>query len=649
MSALWSPNKEFIDASNLNSFLDWVNTKYNFGFKSYDELWNWSVTNSADFWISILEFYDISFSGNYDIAITKGNEMLDTKWFEGTQLNYAEHIFKNKKDNDVAIYFANELGENRNYTWQELKSETAKLAEYFTGNGVTVGDRIVGFLPNIPEALIAFLACNSIGAVWSTCSPDFGTKSVADRFEQIEPKILLLANGYSYNGKVFDKTSQNNELIKALPSLTKVVSITYISSIPDFSNPLSINWKDIPSAKSDLKFTRVNFNDPIWILYSSGTTGKPKAITHSVGGILSEHFKALGLHQNVKKDEVYFWYSTTGWMMWNYANSSLLLGAKLLIFEGSPNYPNLSNLWDLAAKLKVNHFGAGAGFYIACMKENIAIPELPDLKSIGSTGSPLPSEAFSWIYNSVKSDVWLISLSGGTDICSAFVGGNPLAPVYEGEIQCRLLGVDLHAYNESGEKVIQELGEMVIDSPMPSMPIYFWKDDNNEKYRESYFTHYAGKWRHGDWIKISNRGSIIIFGRSDSTLNRGGVRIGTSEVYSAVESVPEVKDSLVLCLDLDGGKQYMPLFVVLKEGFELSDLLKNKIKNQLKTLYSPRHIPDEIVLISEVPYTISGKKMETPIKKLLMGIPLEKSASKDAMKNPDSIDFFENFKRQIKI
>lgn len=640
---LWQPSKLFSDSSQMQNFVNFVNANTKENLASYDQLWNWSVNHIATFWEMLWKFFNIEYSGNYKSVLHENVEMIGSKWFEGAKLSYAEHIFRNKNENDTALYFENELGHNCSYSWKELKNETSRIAQFYLEQGIQPGDRIAAFLPNIPETLIAFLACNAVGAVWSSCSPDFGSKSVIDRFQQIEPKILLLSNAYSYNGKIFDKTEQNNELIAELKSVKKVISISYIKSSPDFVAANSVFWQNIPNTSAELKFQRQEFNEPIWILYSSGTTGVPKAITHSVGGILLEHYKALGLHQNVGPDDVFFWYSTTGWMMWNYANSALLLGAKLVLFEGSTSYPNLEALWNLALKQNITHFGAGAAFYIACMKENGRVPNLPALKSIGSTGSPLPAEAFRWIYQEVKQNLWLVSLSGGTDICSAFVGGNPYSPVHEGEIQCRMLGVNLHAYNEEENKVINELGELVIDSPLPSMPIYFWNDPSNERYRESYFKHYPGKWRHGDWIKINSHGGIEIFGRSDSTLNRGGVRIGTSEVYSAVESVPEVKDSLVLCIDYENGKQYMPLFVVLKDGAKLSPELIQTIKTQLKTQYSPRHIPDEIIQIKEVPYTISGKKMEAPIKKILMGIPLEKSASKDAMKNPNSISFFEDF------
>jgi acetoacetyl-CoA synthetase len=503
------------------------------------------------------------------------------------------------------------------------------------------GDRVVSLMPNIPETVIAFLATNSIGAIWSSCSPDFGNASIIDRFFQIAPKVLFVTDGYTYNGKPFDKISAWQEIVKTLPSAEQIVMVPYIHSENQVYG--TVSWNEVLNTSAgEIIFEAVPFNDPIWILFSSGTTGKPKAITHSVGGCLLEHLKALVLHQDVKKGEKYFWYSTTGWMMWNFSVASLLTGATLVIYEGSAGYPALDTLWQLAKQTGINHFGGGAAFYIACMKAGLHFndSDFPLLRTIGSTGSPLPPEAFKWIYESVKNDAWLISFSGGTDICSGFVGGCPLMPVYAGEIQCRLLGCYLDAFNESGNSVREQLGEMVIREPMPSMPIYFWGDENNSRYHSSYFEQFKGSWRHGDWIEITSRGSVIIFGRSDATLNRDGVRIGTSEIYSAVESIPEVADSIIVCIEKEGGQYFMPLFVVMKEGNMLSEEMKMKIKSRLRSQYSPRHVPDEIYAIAEVPYTISGKKMEAPVKKILMGTEPEKAASRDTMRNPDSLMYF---------
>ncbi len=643
---LWSPPKIFMQQSNMMHYLDWLKREKQLSFENYDDLWEWSVTNIAAFWESLWDYFAIKSSSPYNNVLVKpAHGMIGTKWFSGATINYAEHIFRNKTNDSPAIIFKSETKPLQNISWAELEEKVSKVSVWLKSKGIVRGDRIVSLMPNIPETVIAFLAANSVGAVWSSCSPDFGNASITDRFFQIAPKILFVTDGYTYNGKPFDKISDWQGIVKTLPSVEQIVWVPYIHAEIQVSG--TVSWSEVLNTVNDeIIYDAVPFDHPIWILFSSGTTGKPKAITHSVGGCLLEHLKALVLHQDVKKGEKYFWYSTTGWMMWNFSVSSLLTGATLVIYEGSAGYPALDALWQMGKKTGINHFGGGAAFYIACMKAGIHFnaDDLPTLRTIGSTGSPLPPEAFKWIYDSIKKDGWLISFSGGTDICSGFVGGCPLMPVYAGEIQCRLLGCWLDAFNELGISVREQLGEMVILEPMPSMPIYFWGDENNTRYHSSYFEQYEGIWRHGDWIEITSRGSVIIFGRSDTTLNRDGVRIGTSEIYSAVESIPEVADSIIVCVEKEGGQYFMPLFVVMKKGNILSEEIKIKIKTRLRNLYSPRHVPDEIYAIAEVPYTISGKKMEAPVKKILMGTDPDKAASKDTMRNPDSLNYFMSYR-----
>lgn len=642
---LWTPSRGLMEQSNLKKFQNWLFVKRGLYFRNYEDLWEWSVTDLEAFWESIWQFCEVkSHSLYFDVLVRSPKDFIGTQWFTGATVNYAEHIFRHKTANRPAIMYQTERAGLQEMSWRELEKQVASVAAFLKNKGINAGDRVAAVLPNIPQSVVAFLATNSLGAVWSSCSPDFGTPSIIDRFQQIEPKVLFITDGYTYNGKPFDKSAEFQALIKKLPSVEVVVLVPFLH--PEATLPSTISWASVlaTSAKT-LEFEPVPFEHPLWVLYSSGTTGKPKAITHSVGGCLLEHLKTLTIHQNVKAGDRYFWYSTTGWMMWNFSVASLLVGATLVLYEGSVGYPNLQVLWEMADKAKVNHFGGGAAFFVACMKAGISpkLLKLNHLQSIGSTGSPLPTEGFEWMYQQVKKDAWLISFSGGTDICSGFVGGNPLMPVYAGEIQCRLLGCKLEAWNEAGQPVEDELGEMVITQPMPSMPIYFWNDPQNARYRASYFEHFEGVWRHGDWIKINKRGGIIIYGRSDATLNRDGVRIGTSEIYSAVESIEDVADSLVLCIEQEGGKYFMPLFVKLRPGHTLTDDLKQRINRTLKTQYSPRHVPDTIIEAPDVPYTISGKKMEAPIKKILMGMSIAKAVSRDTMKNPESLDFFGQF------
>lgn len=649
---LWRPSVEFQENSQLSNYLQWLEDRKDLHFNDYSALWRWSVEHPADFWESIWQYFEIQARTPYT-SVMSDDPMPDTKWFSGATLNYAEHLCRNKKDTDTAIVFQSERYPLQRISWRELKADVGSLTAFLQDQGVTAGDRVVAYLPNIPQATVSFLACCAIGAVWSSCSPDFGSDSVVERFQQINPKVLIAVDGYQYGGKSFDRTAIVREIAAQLPSLERIVFLPYLNAEAKLPFHQKVTyWPDIlESFSGDLHFTPVAFDHPIWVLYSSGTTGRPKAITHSQGGVLLEHLKYLAFHNDVHPGEHFFWFTTTGWMMWNFVQASFLAGATLVLYDGSPGYPNLSVLWELAANVPIHHFGTGAPYLVSCMRQEIVPGEqfdLSALRSIGSTGSPLPPEAFTWCYEAVKEDLWLCSISGGTDMCTAFVGGSPLLPVYKGEIQCRALGCALYAWDELGNPVIGEVGEMVITQPMPSMPIYFWNDPEKGRYLESYFEMYPGVWRHGDWVEITERGSLIIYGRSDATLNRQGVRIGTAEIYNVLQKMPEIKDSLIVNLELDGGRHYMPLFVVLEEGQLLDQGLEQAINRALRSAYSPRHVPDEIIQVEDIPYTISGKKLEAPVKKILMGMPVERAANPGAMRNPDSLAFFVEFRKKIR-
>jgi acetoacetyl-CoA synthetase len=647
---LWEPSAEMKQQANVTHYIQWLKDTRQLHFATREDLWKWSVTNIEDFWASLWEYFHVQSSQPYTTVLAE-RKMPGAQWFPGAELNYAEHVFRNATPDRPALLFRSERHELVTISWDELRQKVSAIAQALRTMGVQRGDRVVAYMPNIPETVIAFLACASLGATWSSCSPDFGMQSVIDRFQQIEPIVLFAVDGYQYNGRIFDRLPIIAELQKALPTLKKTVLVPYISSLTESAHPDMVLWPSLLAKQpTPLTFEQVPFDHPLWVLYSSGTTGLPKAIVQGQGGILLEHMKQLHMDADLKPRDRFFWFSTTGWMMWNLLIGGLLIGTTVLLYDGSPAYPDMGTLWKFARDSSATLFGTSAGYIASCIKAEIEpgkTYDLSKLRTIGSTGSPLSPEGFLWVYEHVKRDVWLASISGGTDICSAFVGGSILLPVHTGELQCRLLGVSVEAFDEQGKSLTDEVGELVITQPMPSMPLYFWNDPDGLRYAESYFSMYPGVWRHGDWIKITPRGSAIIYGRSDSTINRMGIRMGSSEIYRVVEGMPEILDSLVIGVEQPGGRYYMPLFVVVREGIELDDALKAKIKSTLRTHISPHHVPDEIIQVSDIPRTLSGKKLEVPIKKLFMGVPLEKAISMDALSNPQALEFYNELAQKM--
>lgn len=623
---LWAPTADYRLNSTLWKYKEFIENHYHIYFENYNDLHRWSIDNNAFFWESIVHFFEIDFSGTYETVIKENFETHDfigTTWFDGINLSYAEHIFKQASKDRPALKYANEHSHCIEISWDELQNKVSSIQQFLLTKKITKGDRICGVLNNTIDTIAVFLAVNSLGAIWSCCSPDFGDKSIADRFIQIQPKILFIEQEYQYNNKVFSKTRTLAYLQDNIPSITAAIAVN------------STQWNAIFAdfQPQDLFFQRVSFSHPLWILYSSGTTGIPKAITHGTGGILVEHMKALALHQNVQRGDNFLWYSTTGWMMWNYSLSSLLCGATLCLFDGIINHDEQRTFWHFLKTAKVDHLGAGAAYYssLSTFDKGDFVP-----KVIASTGSPLSPETFTFLQHNFP-DTPIISLSGGTDVCSAFLSGCAMLPVYAGQMQCITLGSAIEAFNEEGTPVINEVGELVITKAMPSMPICFWNDAHNTKYKDSYFDKFSGVWAHGDWIKINPQEGIIIYGRSDATLNRDGVRMGTAEIYNTVQNIQPIKDSLVITVDMEGGHSKMILFVQLQKGIILDDQLVSLLKSSLRLENSPRHIPDFIYQVQDIPYTLSGKKLELPIKRIFAGVSQDKAVTKDIMRNPDSL------------
>jgi acetoacetyl-CoA synthetase len=645
-------------------YQDWLAHSRGLRFESYDALWSWSVSDLDGFWQSVWDYFQIQSPTPHTHAFC-GGQMPHARWFEGAQVNYAQQVFRHVDAAHAAglpaIVSSNELGQTRELSWPELRAQVGVLAARLKDFGVQRGDRVAAYLPNVPEAMVAFLACSSIGAVWSLCAPDMGTPAVLDRFRQIEPKVLIAVDGVYYGGRAIDRSAVVQELMTGLPTVQQLVLLrtphatNIIANCADFT-PAAGQFD--PDHQPGRTPEQLPFDHPVWIVYSSGTTGLPKPIVHGQGGIILAHLQLTVLHNDVgcsyapnSFGERFHWYSSTGWVMWNAQMAGLLNGSTVCIFDGNPGgakeQPDWSTLWRFAADARVTWFGAGAAFYANCMKAGVDLQSLPALarvRALGSTGSPLSEDAqtcFTKAFNQLgQKNIWWCNISGGTDFCGAFIGGHRELPLVPGQMQARLLGCAVQAWNESGEVVNNEVGELVCTQPIPSMPLYFWNDAGDARYLSSYFDTYPGVWRHGDWLRITPDGQCIIYGRSDATINRHGLRMGTSEIYSAVEALPEVLDSMVVDLEYLGRESFMPLFVVLREGLVLDNATKERINNAIKTALSPRFIPNVIAQAPEIPRTLSGKKQELPIKKLLLGQPLEKVVNQDAMANPGCLGWY---------
>ncbi|WP_089156684.1 acetoacetate--CoA ligase [Micromonospora sp. NBS 11-29] len=648
---LWTPPADVRERSRIGDYLRWLAEHRGLEFADYDALWQWSVTDLDAFWRSIWDYFQVV--AHTPPTATLGDRVMPgARWFPGATLNYAQNVLRmpGLGDDDPAVVAYGQTRAPETLTAAQLRERVRRVAAGLRRLGVGPGDRVAAYAPNIPETYVLLLATASLGAIFSSCAPEFGTRSVTDRWQQIEPTVLVAVDGYRYGDKPVDRRAEVAAIRAALPSLRHTVAIAYLD--PDGPAPDgALAWAELAAETDEpLAFTPVPFDHPLYVLYSSGTTGLPKPIVHGHGGILLEHLKMLALHHDLGPADRFLWFTTTGWMMWNFLVSGPAVGAAIVLFDGNPGHPDLGALWRLAAETGTTYFGTSAPFLLACRKAGLVPREIADLsalRGLGSTGAPLPAEGFAWVYENVGDRLQLQSLSGGTDVCTGFVGGVPLLPVHAGEIACRALGAKVEARSADGSPVIGQLGELVITEPMPSMPVGFWNDPDGARYREAYFEVYPGVWRHGDWITVNERGGCVITGRSDATLNRGGVRLGTAEFYSVVEGLDEVVDSVVVHLEDDeGGAGELLLFVVLADGLELDDELRRKICRELRTALSPRHVPDEIHQVRAVPRTLSAKKLEVPVKKILTGTPVDQAAAKGALANPESLTAFATLARR---
>lgn len=650
---LWEGGADFKDASNTAAFMRWLKAERGIDLIDFEALRAWSVDDIEGFWAAVWDYFAVISDGGYD-SVLESRVMPGARWFTGSRVNYAEHILRREADHPdrTVFHHVSEVRPLAAMSWGELGARVRVLATWLRARGIGPGDRVVSYMPNVPETIVAMLAVTAIGAVWSSAAPEFGVKTVADRFAQIEPKLMFAADGYRFAGRDFSRIAEIEQIAGALPGLQTVVWLDYAGSgrRPALDGIAIVAWEDALSGPAvprvSFRYERVGPDHPLWVLFSSGTTGLPKAIVHGHAGIIVEHYKTAAFHLNLKPHSCMFFYSTTGWVMWNSLLWGPLMGGRVLLYDGAPSHPGPDLLWRLAAEVGATSFGASPTYVDTMRRQGVvpkAICDVSTFENVFLAGSPSTPETFAWLREAVKEDLWITSQSGGTEFCSGIVGGTPLLPVHAGEIQTRCLGVDVRVFDDAGRELVGEVGEMAIVKPMPSMPIFFWGDDDLKRYREAYFDTWPGVWRHGDFMEINSRGGCFVHGRSDSTLNRFGVRIGSAEIYRTIDHVEALADSLIVCIEEPGGGFYMPLFVELAEGAALDEDLLQQIRTRLRTERSPRHVPDEVLAVPAIPYTLSGKKMEVPVRKLLMGWPADKAFSADAMRNPRSMDWFVDF------